>query len=135
MYENILVPISLDGDRDVNLAVKVAKALSSDNSSISLLHVIEHVPKYSDDLLPNDHFGDAKTAIANKLQPMLEDSKGLPIEVVEGHSGRTILDYSASHKIDCIVIASHRPGLSDYFLGSTAARVVRHATCAVHVVR
>jgi universal stress protein F len=33
------------------------------------------------------------------------------------------------------VIASHRPGIQDYFLGSTASRVVRHANCTVHVMR
>ena len=38
-------------------------------------------------------------------------------------------------KADCIVIGSHKPGLIDYLLGSTAARVVRHAPCAVHVLR
>ena len=32
-------------------------------------------------------------------------------------------------------IASHQPGLQDYFLGSTAAKVVRHATCSVLVMR
>jgi len=37
--------------------------------------------------------------------------------------------------VDLIIIASHRPGLQDYFLGSTAAKVVRHATCSVLVVR
>jgi len=36
---------------------------------------------------------------------------------------------------DLIVIASHEPGFSDYFLGSTAARVVRHAHCSVFVMR
>ena len=38
-------------------------------------------------------------------------------------------------KVDLIIIASHKPGLQDYFLGSTAARVVRHASCSVLVVR
>ncbi len=48
------------------------------------------------------------------------------------------LDHGVSavaHAVDCIVIGSHKPGLSDYLLGSTAARVVRHAPCAVHVYR
>ena len=36
---------------------------------------------------------------------------------------------------DLLIIASHRPGLQDYFLGSTAAHVVRHAACSVHVIR
>jgi nucleotide-binding universal stress UspA family protein len=33
------------------------------------------------------------------------------------------------------VIASHRPGMADLLIGSTAAQVVRHAPCAVHVLR
>jgi len=37
--------------------------------------------------------------------------------------------------VDLIIIASHRPGLQDYFLGSTAAKVVRHAKCSVLVIR
>ena len=37
--------------------------------------------------------------------------------------------------IDLIVMASHRPDLSDYLLGPNAARVVRHSDCSVMVVR
>jgi nucleotide-binding universal stress UspA family protein len=33
------------------------------------------------------------------------------------------------------VIASHDPGFVDYFLGSVAARFVRHAHCSVLVAR
>jgi universal stress protein F len=36
---------------------------------------------------------------------------------------------------DLIVMASHRPSLKDYLLGPNAARVVRHASCAVFIVR
>ena len=59
-------------------------------------------------------------------------AKGL---VVEGHSGRTILDFAEDNGIDLIVVASHRPGMGDMLLGSTATQVVRHANCAVHVLR
>lgn len=34
-----------------------------------------------------------------------------------------------------IVIGSHRPALRDYLLGPNSARVVRHASCSVYVVR
>lgn len=50
-------------------------------------------------------------------------------------AGRVITEYANKSDIDCVVIGSHKPGLRDYFLGSTAARVVRHAKCAVHVLR
>ena len=34
-----------------------------------------------------------------------------------------------------IVMAAHRPSLQDFLIGPTTARVVRHATCSVLVVR
>ena len=34
-----------------------------------------------------------------------------------------------------IVMAAHRPGLKDFLLGETTARIVRHAPCSVTVVR
>ena len=34
-----------------------------------------------------------------------------------------------------IVMAAHRPSLSDYLIGPNTARVVRHGTCSVQVVR
>ena len=52
-----------------------------------------------------------------------------------GHAYNTILDEAEKSGADLIIIASHRPGLQDYLLGSTAAKVVRHANCSVLVVR
>ncbi len=69
------------------------------------------------------------------LAEKLADAPHVTPMLVKGHSARTIIDYANEHDIDCIVIGSHKPGLSDYFLGSTASRVVRHAPCAVHVQR
>jgi len=66
------------------------------------------------------------------LAAKMEGARGV---VVDGHSGRTILDYAADAGSDLIVIASHRPGMGDLLMGSTATQVVRHAKCAVHVLR
>ncbi|MEL6681913.1 MAG: universal stress protein [Pseudomonadota bacterium] len=55
--------------------------------------------------------------------------------VVDGHSAPTILEFSENNANDLIIVASHQPGMQDYLLGSTAAKVVRHAKCAVHVLR
>lgn len=74
---------------------------------------------------------DIEATLAEKIK----DEVGVDVVVIEGHAGHTIVDYAAKNGVDCIVVASHRPGFQDYFLGSTAARVVRHAPCSVHVVR
>jgi nucleotide-binding universal stress UspA family protein len=65
----------------------------------------------------------------------LADEAGADSEVLSGHAPLRILEYAKTIAADLIVLGSHRPGLQDYFLGSTAARVVRHAECAVLVHR
>ena len=56
-------------------------------------------------------------------------------KVMHGKPSTAILEAAKSLGADCIVIVSHKPGIEDYFIGSTAARVVRHAACSVHVYR
>jgi nucleotide-binding universal stress UspA family protein len=97
--------------------------------------VIEQVPAYASSYLPAGYQNEARTAVEARLSEMAGTLPDASAHVVEGHSGRTILDWAESHSPDCIVIASHRPGMQDLLLGSTAAKVVRHATCAVHVIR
>ncbi len=46
-----------------------------------------------------------------------------------------VLNVAEELNVDQIVIGAHRPGLSDYLLGPNTARVVRHATCSVSVIR
>ncbi|MEQ8655661.1 MAG: universal stress protein [Kiloniellales bacterium] len=46
-----------------------------------------------------------------------------------------VLNVAEEIKADQIVMGAHRPGLSDFLLGPNTARVVRHATCSVNVVR
>ena len=59
----------------------------------------------------------------------------MEVEVRIGHPYKTILEVAQEKNADLIIVASHQPGFQDYFLGSTAAKVVRHATCSVLVVR
>ena len=135
MYDHVLVPVSFDAERDSAAALAAARLLAGDGSHISLLHVIEQVPGYAAAYLPEGYQTEARRTIQARLGELAADLPDASAHVVEGHSGSTILDWAESHKPDCIVIASHRPGMQDLLLGSTAAKVVRHATCAVHVIR
>lgn len=135
MYKKILVPVSFDDDRNAAEAISVARKLVDDDGTITLFHVMEQIPRYAVNYFPEGYRDEAKDAITATLEDMAKDIANGHGLVVEGHSGRTILDWSGENGVDCIVIASHRPGMQDYLLGSTAAQVVRHAQCAVHVVR
>ena len=135
MYHNILVPISFDAERDTSGPLKLARVLATPDAQVTLLHVVEHIPNYAISYMPSEYLTEARKAIQTELDELasqLPNAKGL---VIEGHSGRTILDWAEANKPDLIIIASHRPGMQDLLLGSTASHVVRHAGCAVHVVR
>jgi len=135
MYKNVLVPIAFDDDTKAEAAMDVARQLAGPDGKITLLHVMEHVPSYAISYVPADFLEQARRSVQMELDELaarLDHGAGI---LVEGHSGRTILDYAEDNDIDCIVIASHRPGMGDLLLGSTAAKVVRHANCAVHVLR
>ena len=74
-----------------------------------------------------------------KLNEMVKQFK-LPPDRVQTHaiSGAPkdqILKLADSINADLIIIASHRPDITTYLLGSNAAVVVRHAKCPVLVVR
>ncbi|MBV7394812.1 universal stress protein [Mameliella sediminis] len=137
MYKNILVPIAFDENSDarIGMATSAARKLADDGARITFLHVLEQVPGYVASYLPADYTAQARKAIEDEISDIAAAVPGGVGQVISGHSGRTILDWAGDNSVDLIVIASHRPGMQDYLLGSTAAQVVRHAQCSVHVLR
>ena len=134
MYKKILVPMALDHGVSPD-TLQIAKALSGGAGQIIALHVYEapqgSVRSYLDEDAQKEGIARARADLADKTAH-LDD---VTAEMIVGHTYRSIIDYAVDHDIDCIVMGSHKPGFSDYLLGSTAARVVRHAPCAVHVYR
>ncbi|WP_170413442.1 universal stress protein [Ruegeria arenilitoris] len=134
MYKKILVPMALDHDISHH-TLEVARALTAEGGEIVALHVYEMPQGSVSAYLDKEMVAEGFRAAARVLKEKTEDLEGIQPEIVKGHTARSIIDYANSNNFDCIVIGSHKPGLSDYFLGSTASRVVRHAGCAVHVHR
>lgn len=135
MYTNILVPISFDEGRNSKQSIEIAKLLESKGGKVTLLHVMEEVPGYAATYMPEGYIENSQKGLQEELEVIAADIPGGQAKVISGHSATTILEFAESNGHDLIVIASHRPGMQDYFLGSTAHHVVRHAKCAVHVIR
>ncbi|MCE8544935.1 universal stress protein [Ruegeria pomeroyi] len=135
MYHNILVPISFDAERDVSGPLKLARLLATPEARVTLLHVVEHIPAYAISYMPTDYLAEARKALKKELDALAAQLPNAAGVLIEGHSGRSILDWAEANNPDLIIISSHRPGMQDLLLGSTATQVVRHAQCAVHVVR
>jgi nucleotide-binding universal stress UspA family protein len=136
MFKTILVPIDMahvvEGKANIDIAAQHASA----GAKIILLNVVEEIPTWAAAELPSHLMDDSMKRAQAELKA-IANTTGMSMEVVirSGHSYKTILDVAKESQAELIIIASHQPGLQDYFLGSTAAKVVRHATCSVLVMR
>ena len=135
MYKNILVPVVFDERHDTQASYLAARALADADAKFTVLHVMESIPAYAETQIPAELLANTRHEVESDLKESARALPGAKTELVSGHAGRQIVDYADQHGIDCIIVASHRPGFENFFLGSTADRVVRHASCAVHVIR
>lgn len=136
MYSNILVPVALDHPEAAEQSLQVANKLLNDGGKVTLVTIVEEIPAYAEAHIPESTLA-ANKAKAEEMMQAVAASVGQPCDVAIAHGkpGPGVLNYANAQGIDLIIIASHKPGLEDYFIGSTAARVVRHAKCCVHVLR
>ncbi len=134
--KKILVAVDIGREGGNDTLMETAKSLAkSADGEIYLLHVIEPVPKRVLLELPQEsiarHLSDAEEDMS-KMLSQYGYSNGV---VREGPPSNEILKYATEINADLIVVHSHDPDLSDYFIGSVAGRVVRRAHCSVHIVR
>lgn len=139
MIKTIIVPIDIAKTGAGAAALGLAQDLAAKyGSKLVLLYVFETVPGFIKAQLPAGVHAKALEDATTSLNAFAAE-QGLTgtAEVLlrEGHPPTEILEFANETDADMIVIASHDPGVSDYFLGSVAARVVRHAHCSVLVAR
>jgi nucleotide-binding universal stress UspA family protein len=135
MYNNILIPVVLENTEKNERAFEAARILADEGAHLTLLHVIEAIPVYVSDYIPTDYIIEARDSVQTQLEALAKTLPNCHAATTEGRAGSRILDWAEDNKSDCIVIASHQPVFSDILLGSVAHHVVRHAKCAVHVIR
>lgn len=135
MFNTILVATDLSHEESTIKSLKKAEKLS-DNGRIILMHVLDILPAYVLAEIPENLIPDPVPQTRDALKAIVLLSKvKAEIEVRHGGSYREIIESSKEHEANLIIINSHRPGLKDYLLGSTAAKVVRHSPCSVLVER
>jgi len=140
MYNKILIPIDFAHEDQSLVSINKANKFGGEGKII-LLHVVEEVPDYIQSYLPDQFRVDKVESAKKDLKALLDKSevdsntKNINIEVRKGRSYSSILDSADDNAVDLIIINSHKPGLEDYLLGSTAAKVARHAKCAVLIER
>ena len=136
MFKTILVPVDIGHADNINQIISIATKNGDGKARVILLNVVEDIPKWVAAELPDGFQAKSLEESKQQLDAIAAASEyKTEVEVRIGHPYQTILETVKKVGADLIVIASHKPGLQDYLLGSTAAKVVRHANCSVLVVR
>lgn len=136
MFSTILVPIDIEHKDWAANALTHVNGVDNENIRIILLYVAHQLPGYVTTSLPAELLKQNRDKVQQELDEFAKDiGKNVEAEVRQGSPASVILREAERLAADLIVIGSHQPGLSDYFLGSTASRVVRHAKCSVLVSR
>ncbi|SLN51673.1 Universal stress protein F [Roseivivax jejudonensis] len=135
MFKKILIPIAPDHAEALDESIGVARALAGPDTTITALAVLEVIPLYVAAEVPSEVYERSCKEVYETLKEAFRDQADVEIRAETGSPASKIVDVVRDEGFDLIVIRSHKPGLQDWFLGSTAGRVVRHAPCSVHVVR
>ncbi len=141
MYSKIMLAVDLGEESSWRKALPTAAECCKTFGATLLVMTV--VPNFGSPTVaqyfPEDFADTAMAAARKELEALTARHVPKDITVTHGvaHGGiyEEVLKTAEKNAIDLIVMASHRPELSDYLLGPNAARVVRHADCSVLVVR
>ena len=141
MYKHILVPVDLNDKHSWRKALPTAIRLCE--AFQATLHLVTVLPEISSPIVaqyfPEDYEDKVREHARKALKEFADAQVPDAIEchpvVAEGRIYKMILEVAKKVSIELIVMGSHTPEISDFLLGPNAAKVVRHATCSVMVVR
>ena len=140
MTKNILVAVDLEDEVLMGRILQAAGELAGlQDAEVTLVHIAPNLPSDVRAHLPEDFEVKTTEDVAGELSKLMSQlnlpSERVHVTVRVGNPYRKIVEEAEKMGADLIVIGCHRPDVSDFLLGSNAARVVRHAGCSVYVVR
>lgn len=140
MFKKILVPVDpAETGFAENALAKAAQFARDYGAKIHLMAVCPEVQSFVASQLPD---GWQQREI--EQTGVILDAIAARLEVPDGTVDQTVRMGSVYHEVieeaeragcDLVLMTSHKPGLSTYFVGSNAAHIVRHAPCSVMVLR
>jgi nucleotide-binding universal stress UspA family protein len=136
MYKKIIVAVDIAQVEKAARVLTKAADLRGRDGAIVLVNVVEELPAYVVSDLSVDMTVQARKDAEDQLLA-LRDKTGVAadIEIRQGAPAREILAAADRLQADLIIVASHVPDFSNYVIGATADRVVRHAKCSVLIDR
>lgn len=135
------IAVGFDGSDGAWKALREAVRLTRLEKAELWIISIEELPRYPGAPSEVKEEKEAANHYLHKLHQeaaALANSEGVTVytETRIGHPARGLVDYIAERTIDLLVLGhSGHSRLWGAFLGATADKVVRHASCSVLVVR
>lgn len=143
MTNSVLCAVDVsNGDDDIKAIRKAAQLAALDNAQLDVIAV---VPDFGmsqvSSFFSKDHHekmvAEAKEHLNALVTKALDADQNAKVRhvIATGRAYEEVLNLAKKTGASLIVVGAHKADISDYLLGPNAARVVRHATCSVHVVR
>ncbi|VTN05689.1 Universal stress protein F [Raoultella ornithinolytica] len=135
MARIILVPIDIsEKELTQRVVCHVEAEARIDDAEVHFLTVIPSLPYYASlgmayttELPPMDEFkAESETRLKEFVAQFAIPEDRVHFHVKEGSPKDNILELAKTLPADLVIIASHRPDITTYLLGSNAAAVVRH---------
>ena len=141
MFDTLLLAVDINDPEGSVPSTDAAVAMAKNHGST--LHILNVQPDDGMAIvsasLKKGHQDEAVKEAEAKLTAWTADHipSGVPtaLHVTTGTVYDQIIKTAAILDVNCIVVGAHRPDLKDYLIGPNAARVARHATQSVFVVR
>ncbi len=141
MFKNLLLAIDLNDTqgaaRPAQVAVEMAKAQGG------VLHVLNVIPDTGMAIVaamlppgqPKAMLEQAQREMTKWRDDTVPNDLETHVHIARGTIYDEIIKTANSVGADAIVVGANRPELQDYLIGPNAARVARHATQSVFVIR
>mgnify|MGYP000191605733 CR=1 FL=1 len=150
MTKKILVPVDLSDEHNINSVMEAAMEQwrTSKDPELILMTVVPQMMAGLDwrYAIRGETGGSEEWDVKKVLAASVEHLQEIAAEKIpDGVSFKTIARHGAVYEevlevaeelqVDQIVLGAHRPGATDFLLGTNTAKIVRHAKCSVTVVR
>ena len=131
-----------NNNQDIGVLKQAARLAAMDDAQLDVITVVPNfglsvVGTYFEESHHEEALAKSKELMEKMVIEALgaDASKQVRHVVATGNAYEEILKAAKADSADLIVIGAQKPELSDFLLGPNAARVVRHSSCSVYVVR
>ncbi|WP_299024317.1 universal stress protein [uncultured Sulfitobacter sp.] len=143
MNNSVLCAVDVsNGESDLDVIRKAAQLAALDGAQLDVIAVVPDfgMSRVGAAFRADHHdkmMEEAKEHLNALVTTALDAAQNEKVRhvIATGRAYEEVLKLARETKPSLIVVGAHRADLADYLLGPNAARVVRHATCSVHVVR